>query len=323
MCHYGKKERRMGVTMRNSAVIKKSAIKESPSDRVFLAIIYVMLIVIFLIVAYPLIYILSASLSDPSVVNSGEMWLFPKEVTFEGYRKILSNQTIWRGYTNTIIYTVVGTTVNLLVTIPAGYVLSRKDFPLKSFFTKMMVITMFVSGGLIPSYILVNSMGLTNTMWALILPGAASVYNIVVTRTFFQTSIPDELTEAAVVDGATDFNIFFLIVLPLAKPIIAVMTLFYGVGHWNQYFQALLYIDDRSKYPLQMVLREILVLQDLSSNPTTMMSEETALFLNQQQNLSAIIKYGVMIVATLPIILVYPFLQKYFVKGVMVGSIKG
>lgn len=308
--------------MKNPAISKR-VIKESKSDRIFLGIVYLLLIIAFFIVLYPMIYITSASLSDPSVVNSGEMWLFPKEVTFKGYRTILENGDIWRGYFNTIIYTVVGTTINLAVTVPAGYVLSRRDFPMKGFFTKMMVVTMFLSGGLIPSYILINSMGLTNTMWALILPGAASVYNIIVTRTFFQSTIPDELTEAAIVDGANDFTIFLSIVLPISKPIIAVMALFYGVGHWNQYFQALLYIDDRSKYPLQMVLREILVLQDLSSNPTTMMTEETALFLNEQKNLGAIIKYGVMIVATLPIILVYPFLQKYFVKGVMIGSVKG
>lgn len=309
--------------MSSVAVIKKSTIKESKTDRIFLAIIYAMLIFALVIVAYPLIYIASASVSDPSVVNSGEMWLWPKEVTFEGYTTILRNKDIWRGYINTIVYTVVGTSVNLFVTIPAGYVLSRKDFPLKGIFTRMMVITMFISGGMIPSYILVNNLGLTNSMWALILPGAASVYNIVVTRTFFQSSIPDELTEAAIMDGASNFKIFSAVVLPLSKPIVAVMALFYGVGHWNQYFEALLYIDDRSKYPLQMVLREILVLQDLSSNPSTMMSEATAEYLNQQQNLSAIIKYGVMIVATLPIIMVYPFLQKYFVKGVMLGSLKG
>lgn len=309
--------------MKSAAVIKKTTIQESKTDRIFLTIVYLLLFVAFLLVAYPLIYILSASISDPAVVNTGEMWLFPKEVTFEGYRTILQNEAIWRGYLNTIIYTVVGTVINLLVTIPAGYVLSREEFPLKSFFTKVMIITMFVSGGLIPSYILVNDLGLSNTMWALILPGAASVYNIVITRTFFQSTIPEELTEAALMDGASDFKIFSSIVLPLSKPILAVMALFYGVGHWNQYFQALIYIDDRKKYPLQMVLREILVLQDLSSNPSTMMSEETAMYLNEQQNLSAIIKYGVMIVATLPIIIVYPFLQKYFVKGVMIGSIKG
>jgi putative aldouronate transport system permease protein len=270
-----------------------------------------------------MIYILSASISDPSVVSSGEMWLFPKEITFEGYQTILGNEDIWRGYLNTIILTVSGTAINLAVTIPAGYVLSREDFPLKGFFTQMMVITMFISGGLVPTYLLVNDLGLSNTFWALILPGAASVFNIIVTRTFFQSTIPSQLTEAAKIDGASDFRIFFSIVLPLSKPILSVMALFYGVGHWNQYFNALIYIDDRNKYPLQMILREILVLQDFSSNPTTQMTEETAIYLQQQQSLGAIIQYGVMIVATLPIILVYPFLQKYFVQGVMIGSIKG
>lgn len=306
-----------------SQAITNSTIKESKGDRIFLGIIYLLLIIAFVIILYPMLYILSASISDPSAVSSGAMWLFPKGVTFEGYTTILGNKSIWRGYLNTIILTAVGTGVNLLVTIPAGYVLSRNDFPLKNIFTKMMVVTMFISGGLIPSYILITGMGLKNTIWALILPGAASVYNIVVTRTFFQSTIPYELEEAAKIDGATDFRIFTSIVLPLSKPIISVMALFYGVGHWNQYFSALLYIDDRSKYPLQMILREILVLQDMSSNPSTQMTQETALYLEQQQSLGAIIKYGVMIVATLPVILVYPFLQKYFVKGVMLGSVKG
>ena len=309
--------------MAQSTITESSVIEESKTDKTFLAIVYVFLILAFIVVFYPLIYIVSASLSDPSAVNSGAMWLLPKEITFEGYKTIIQNPGIWRGYLNTIIYTVVGTSINLLVTIPAGYVLSRDNFPLKGFFTKMMVITMFVSGGLIPMYILVNNLGLGNSMWALILPGAASVYNIVVARTFFQSTIPDELIEAALIDGASDFKIFMSVVLPISKPIIAVMALFYGVGHWNQYFDALIYIDDRRKYPLQMILREILVLQDLSSNPSGSMSEAQAKFINRQQNLGAIIKYGVMIVATLPIILVYPFLQKYFVKGVMIGSIKG
>ena len=181
---------------------------------------------------------------------------------------------------------------------------------------------MFISGGMIPTYILVNNLGITNTMWALVLPGAASVYNIVITRVFMSTTIPDELTEAAVMDGANNFKIFTAVVLPLSKPIIAVMALFYGIGHWNNFFNALLYLDDRSLYPLQMVLREILVLQDLASNPDVI-SEEQALYAHSQQQLAAVMKYGVMVVATAPVIMVYPFLQKYFVKGVMLGSIKG
>lgn len=302
----------------------KSPIKQSGGDRVFLFIVYAIVLFALAITLYPLIYVFSASISNPSFVSSGEMWFFPKDITFEGYRILWGNTAIWRGYYNTIVYTAIGTTINLLVTIPGAYVLSRDDFQLKNAVTRMMIITMFVSGGLIPSYLLIINMGLGNTMWALLLPGAASVYNVVVTRTFFQSSIPDSLTEAAVVDGATDFQIFSRIILPLSKPIIAVMALFYGVGHWNNFFSALIYLDDRDKYPLQMVLREILVQQDMSTNPSIgQMTQDQAQFLHSQQQLTAILKYGVMIVASLPVIAVYPFLQKYFVQGVMIGSVKG
>lgn len=300
---------------------KREHVKEPLGDRIFILIIHIILLFALLVTLYPIIYIFSASISNPQAVNSGEMWIFPIDITWEGYKVLLGNNDIWQGYYNTIIYTVVGTIVNLIVTIPGAYVLSRKDFQGRNFITKLMIVTMFFSGGLIPSYLLITSMGLTNTMWALILPGAASVYNVVVTRTFFESSIPDSITEAAVIDGATDFQLFTRIILPLSKPIIAVMALFYGVGHWNNFFSALLYIDDRKKYPLQMILREILVQQDLSSNPT--ISQSQAQYLHSQQQLSAILKYGVMIVASVPIIIVYPFLQKYFVQGVMIGSIKG
>lgn len=301
---------------------QNSLIKESVGDRIFLICVYIFVTLALIVTLYPLIYILSASMSDPAAVRTGRMVLWPVDVTLQGYRVILQNASLWRGYYNTIIYTVVGTSINLLLTIPAGYVLSRDDFQLKGFVTKMMVITMFISGGMIPTYILVNNLGITNTMWALVLPGAASVYNIVITRVFMSTTIPDELTEAAVMDGANNFKIFTAVVLPLSKPIIAVMALFYGIGHWNNFFNALLYLDDRSLYPLQMVLREILVLQDLASNPDVI-SEEQALYAHSQQQLAAVMKYGVMVVATAPVIMVYPFLQKYFVKGVMLGSIKG
>ncbi len=301
---------------------QNSLIKESVGDRIFLVCVYIFVTLALIVTLYPLIYILSASMSDPAAVRTGRMVLWPVDVTLQGYRVILQNSSLWRGYYNTIIYTVVGTSINLLLTIPAGYVLSREDFQLRGFVTKMMVITMFISGGMIPTYILVNNLGITNTMWALVLPGAASVYNIVITRVFMKTTIPDELTEAAVMDGANNFKIFTAVVLPLSKPIIAVMALFYGIGHWNNFFNALLYLDDRSLYPLQMVLREILVLQDLASNPD-IISEEQALYAHSQQQLAAVMKYGVMVVATAPVIMVYPFLQKYFVKGVMLGSIKG
>lgn len=297
--------------------------KKKSSDRIFNIIIYLIVIIVLIVVLYPLVYIISASISSPTAVNSGKMWLFPKDITFEGYQIIFKNKDIWNGYLNTIIYTLVGTMVNLIFTIPAGYALSRRELPGRNVIMKFILVTMFISGGLIPSYLLITGLGLKNSMWALILPGAVSVYNLIVVRTYFQSNVPEELIESAIIDGASVFRIFFEIVLPLSKPILAVMALFYGIGHWNQYFGALLYIDDRKKYPLQMILREILVIQDMSSNPNMSISGEMAQFLYSQQQLAQVIKYGVMIVSTLPIILIYPFLQKYFVKGVMIGSIKG
>lgn len=300
-------------------------VKDTPMDRIFLKLMYVYLFIALILVLYPLLYIVSASISDPQAVNSGEMFLWPKGVTFEGYQTILNNQSIWRGYGNTIYYTILGTTINLFVTLPCAYALSRPDFYGKKFFTTFMLITMFISGGLIPTYLLIKNLHMLNTVWALVLPGAASVYNVVVTRTFFQSTIPREMEEAAIIDGCSDFKLFIKIILPLSTPIIAVMALFYGVGHWNSFFSALIYLSDKTMYPLQMVLREILVLQDMSSNAINSgtMTGEMAEMLFSKQQLVQVIKYGVMLVSTLPVIIIYPFLQKYFVKGMMVGSIKG
>lgn len=300
-----------------------SLIKDTRADKIFLIFVYVFLAISLLIVLYPLIYIVSASISNPHLVNSGEMWLLPKGITFEGYRTLLGNSSIWRGYLNTIYYTVLGTSINLLVTLPCAYALSREDFYGRRAFTNFMLVTMFLSGGLIPSYLLIRSLGMLNTVWALVIPGAVSVYNVVVTRTFFQSTIPREMEEAAIVDGCSDFRLFMQIVLPLSTPIIAVMALFYGVGHWNSFFNALIYLSDRSMYPLQMILREILILQDMSSNTVSNVTSEMANMLYSKQQLAQVIKYGVMIVSSLPVIIVYPLLQKYFVKGMMVGSIKG
>lgn len=300
-----------------------SLVKDTRADKIFLVFVYFFLAIALLIVLYPLIYIVSASISNPHLVNSGEMWLLPKGVTFEGYRTLLGNSSIWRGYLNTIYYTVLGTSINLLVTLPCAYALSRDDFYGRRAFTNFMLVTMFLSGGLIPSYLLIRSLGMLNTVWALVIPGAVSVYNVVVTRTFFQTTIPREMEEAAIVDGCSDLRLFMQIVLPLSTPIIAVMALFYGVGHWNSFFSALIYLSDKSMYPLQMILREILILQDMSSNTVSNVTSEMASMLYSKQQLAEVIKYGVMIVSSLPVIIVYPFLQKYFVKGMMVGSIKG
>jgi putative aldouronate transport system permease protein len=299
------------------------AIKETKQDRFFLACNYLFLCLALVIVAYPVLYIVSASISTPKFVSSGEMWLWPKGITFEGYERVFRDTKIWTGYANTILYTLVGTAVNLIVTIPAAYTLSRKDLVGRNFFMGVFMVTMFFGGGLVPTYLLVKSLGLVDSMWALILPGAASVWNLIVCRTYFQSSIPRELQEAAEIDGCSNFGLFFKIVLPLSSSIIAVMALFFGVGHWNNYFSAMIYLNDASKYPLQLVLRQILVLQEVSAQVAGPVNAQAASALNNRAEVAALVKYTVIIVSTLPVIIVYPFLQRYFVQGVMIGSVKG
>lgn len=300
-----------------------TGIKETRQDKIFLALNYLYVTIAFLVVAYPLVYMISASISNPKAVASGAMWLFPKDITFEGYQRVFQDTRIWSGYANTILYTVVGTTVNLMVTIPAAYALSRRDFVGRNFFMGMFMVTMFFGGGLVPTYLLIKELGMINSMWALILPSAASVWNIIVSRTFFQGTIPGELHEAAQIDGCSNLKLFFKIILPLSMPIIAVMALFYGVGHWNSYFSAMIYFNDSDKYPLQLVLRQILVLQEMSAQGSGMMDSTSATALNNKAEVAALVRYAVIIVSTLPVIMIYPFLQRYFVQGVMIGSVKG
>ncbi|KTD85832.1 carbohydrate ABC transporter permease [Paenibacillus etheri] len=300
-----------------------SGIKLSKRDRIFLICTYTYVAIALLLVAYPILYIISASISDPKMVASGEMWLLPKGITFKGYEIVFQNSKIWTGYGNTILYTLLGTTINLVVTMPAAYALSRKDFVGRGFFMGMFMVTMFIGGGLVPTYMLVKGLGMVNTMWALVLPGAASIWNIIVSRTFFANSIPAELQDAAQIDGATNIRLFLRIVLPLSMPIIAVMALFYGVGHWNSYFGAMIYLNDDAKYPLQLVLRQILVLQEMQSQVGGIIDATAAAAQNNKAEIASLVKYGVIIVSTLPIIVVYPFLQRYFVQGVMIGSVKG
>ncbi|GGA32505.1 carbohydrate ABC transporter permease [Paenibacillus physcomitrellae] len=299
-----------------------STIKETKRDRFFLTCNYIFLFMAFVIVAYPVLYIISASISNPKLVASGEMWLWPKDITFEGYQRVFRDTQIWVGYGNTILYTVVGTLVNLIVTIPAAYALARKDFVGRNFFMAVFMVTMFFGGGLVPTYLLIKNLGLVNSMWALILPGATSIWNLIVCRTFFQSAIPKEMQEAAEIDGCSNFRLFFRIVLPLSSSIIAVMALFFGVGHWNNYFSAMIYLNDHGKYPLQLVLRQILVLQEMSAESGALNSS-TASALNNKAEVAALVKYAVIIVSTLPVIIIYPFLQRYFVQGVMIGSVKG
>ncbi|MDH6670044.1 putative aldouronate transport system permease protein [Paenibacillus sp. LBL] len=291
---------------------------ESRGDRIFNIINYTILILVTIIVMYPLVFVLSASFSDPQTVLRGEMLLWPKGVNLNSYVKIFQNKDIISGFTNTLVYTSLGTLINLTMTILAAYPLSRKDFVGRNAIMALLVFTMFFSGGLIPTYLLIKNLGMLNTLWVMIIPNAVSIWNIIIMRTFFQQSIPGELQEAATIDGCSNIKILTRIILPLSMPIIAVTILFYAVGHWNAFFNALLYLSDKDKFPLQLILREILI--QGQTNDMVKMSTESAI--KQQREVEGI-KYAVLVVANIPVLALYPFLQRYFVKGVMIGAIKG
>ncbi len=290
--------------------------RDSLGDKVFNAINYLFLGFMALVILYPLYFIIIAAISDPDAVLAGEVVLYPVGITFSGFQKILERTDVWRGYLNTIIYTLITVVLSLIVTIPAGWALSRKNLAGKKFFMIYFIIPMFFGGGLIPFYNVMSSLGLVNTMWAVILPSVLSVWNLFMTRTFFESSIPDGLVEAAKIDGAGEFRIFTTLVLPLAKAIMAVMALYYAVGQWNSYFNAMIFLQDETLYPLQLVLKEILI----ASESTMGGSGETIL---EQYRLANQIKYVSVIVSSAPVIMLYPFVQKYFAQGVMIGSLKG
>ena len=293
---------------------KKNKIQESFGERMYSFVVYALLTVLCLLIVIPLLHIISGSFSDPMSLLRGEVGLLPKGFTTSMYEKVFKDSEIWQGYWNTIVYTVVGTLISVALTACGAYPLSRKDFFGRNVFMGLFVFTMFFTGGMIPTYLLVKGLGMLHTMWALVLPSAVSTYNLIIMRTFFQTSIPGELAESASLDGCNDLGIFFRIVIPLSAPIFAVMVLFYGVAQWNSWFPALLYISDRTLYPLQMVLREVLIQSDISN-----MAGSTG----DVEVIGDGLKYATMVVATLPIMCLYPFLQKYFVKGVMIGAVKG
>jgi putative aldouronate transport system permease protein len=293
----------------------------SRGDRWFGLINAFILVIISLAVLYPLVFMISASISDPVLINSGRIWLWPRGIQFDGYERIFSYPYIWVGYRNTIFYTLLGTFINLVVTLTCAYSLSRKDLVGRNAIMFLFVLTMFFSGGLIPTFLVVKNLGMVNTIWAMVIPNAASMWNIIITRSFMQMNIPNELQESAMIDGASNMRQFISIVLPLSKPIMAAMGLFYAVGHWNAYFNALVYLTDRDLFPLQLVLRQILVLNQVT-DLLTMTADELE-NLDKQMHMAEMMKYGLIIIATLPILVVYPFLQKYFVKGVLIGSVKG
>ena len=298
---------------------KKRGLKvgQTRMDKTFDIMNYVVLTICFLVVAYPLYFVVIASISDPVDVNAGRVILYPVRMTMDGYRRILEYKSFFTGYRNTLVYTGVGTLVNMLLTVPAAYALSRKDLVGRNVFMMMIAFTMIFSAGLIPTYLHIRDLGLIDTMWALILPGAVSTWNLIVARTFFQQSIPDDLLEAAQLDGATNAQFFVQIVLPLSKSILAVLVLFYAVGHWNTYSNALYYIISDDKRPLQLVLRSILFENTMGD------MVEDASNLAAQLRLGDLIKYGIIIASSLPLMILYPFLQRYFIQGVMIGAVKG
>lgn len=293
-------------------------IKDTFTDRVFVVIAYAVVILCVLIALYPLWLVVIYSISDPQYVNTGSIWLLPKGISFEGYKEVLSKPALLRGYWNTITQTLVGTALNMVLTIPAAYALSKKNLPGRGFFMTMILITMFFSGGLIPAFINMKNLGLLNTWWAIPLSTGISTYNLIVARTFFSSGVPHELEEAAEIDGCSMAGVFFRIVLPLSKAMLGVILLYYVVGHWNNYTSALYYTPNTREYwPLQMVLRNIvqnLKLAEGIVDPVEM--AEYAEMYNQ-------IKYSVIVVSSVPVLVLYPFLQKYFDKGVMLGSVKG
>jgi len=297
------------------------AIRDSGGDRWFTVINYSILSLFLLSVLYPLLYIVSASFSSSEAIVSGRVWLWPVDFTLDGYKAVFHHKLIWSGFRNSLFYMAVGTAINVTMTVLAAYPLSRRDLYGRHYFMFLFVFTTMFSGGLIPFYILVKDLGMLDTVWAMLLPGALGVWNVVITRTYFQTSIPEEMLEAAQLDGCSDFTFVRKIVLPLSMPIIAVITLFYAVGHWNQYFSAFIFLKTQGLYPLQIVLREILIQNNINMNMLSAVVDVQSAA--KREGLSNLLKYSLIVVATLPLMIIYPFVQKHFVKGVMIGSLKG
>ena len=292
-------------------------VRLSADDKIYYTFVYIILSLLLLITLYPLIYIVSASFSSAQAVTSGKVFLWPVELGVDGYEAVFKHPNILNSYKNSFVYTVVGTMVNMAMTMIAAYPLSRRDMPHKGLFMFLFTFTMFFSGGMIPMYLTVQQLHIYNTTWAMVLPVAVSAYNLIVCRSFFESGIPVELLEAAKIDGCSDFGFFFKIAIPLSKTIIAVMCLFYATAMWNQFFNALMFLQDDSKMPLQVVLRN-LVLMNQSNQMGSSASEMVT-----KQKLAEQLKYCVVVVSAFPLLCVYPFLQKYFAKGVTIGAVKG
>ena len=296
----------------------RNRVRLSRQDKTYYGVVYTLVTLLTLIVLLPLINVLACSFSAPEAVASGKVLLWPVNFSVSGYERVFNTDEIWIGYANTLYYTIVGTFVNVFVTMICAYPLARRDLPYKSFFSFLFAFTMLFSGGLVPTYLLARNLHLLNTRWALIIPGAMGVYQMIVTRTFLVANIPQELLEMSQIDGCNDFRFFWSFVLPLSKAVIAVTAMQYAVGHWNSWFSAFLYLSDDKKYPLQMMLRRILVMNQIKASDYV--DEET---LVAMEGMADLLKYSLIVVATVPILCAYPFIQKYFVKGIMIGSLKG
>ena len=297
----------------------------SRQDRILNGILYAVLSVILAAVAYPLFFVLIASISDPVLVNTGKVWIIPRGLTMDGYARIVQHEDLLRGYRNSLAYASLGTLLNLGLTLTAAYALSRRDLPGRNGIMLYLTFTMFFSGGLIPTFLLIRDLGLYNSFWIMILPAggsalhlAVSVFNIIIARTFFMNTIPQELLDAAVMDGCSDLRFFRSVVLPLSGAIVAVLMVFYAVGHWNGFFHGLIYLRERERFPLQLILRDILIQNTFTEELE--IDDENAL---AAMMLAESIKYGMIIVASVPVLILYPFVQKHYVRGVMIGAIKG
>ena len=295
---------------RTSTVLRRSA-----SDKVFHGLLMCICVIIIIVMVYPMYFVLVASISSPAAVINGRTWLLPADISLRGYGIVFENARIWVGYRNTIMYTFVGTFISVACTMMGAYALSRKTLPFRRFFQLYFVFTMFFSGGLVPTYFVISDLGMIDTFWVMVIPFAVSVFNLVIARTFIDANIPEELFEAAKMDGCDHFRFFWQILLPLSKAILAVLALFYAVGYWNDFFRALIYLQSDSRVPLQLVLREILI-------QNQQLAGMTGGFMEQVQ-LAEQLKYVLIIVSTLPLLVAYPFIQKHFTKGVMIGSLKG
>lgn len=289
---------------------------DNTKDRVLMTFIYFVLFLIALCIIVPLLFILASSFSSPGAISRGEVYFWPAEFTLAGYKNMLSSPHVIRGFVNTVIYTVVGTLISVVVTVLCAYVLSRKALPGRNGLTFFFAFTMLFSGGMIPTFLVINQLKMIDTIWAMVLPGAMSVYNMIIVRTYMSSSIPEDLHESAALDGCSETRYLLSVVIPLSAPVIAVIVLLTAVGHWNSYFSALLYLRDTNKLPLQMILRSILIAG--KNIPADDLGE-----IIQREYIKNLMQYAMIVISTIPILCFYPFIQKYFIRGIMIGAIKG